>query len=193
MRTITVDVMPGVYPPSDDSYMLAEVISSMELRGKKFLEIGCGSGILAITAAVGGGEVTAVDVNPRAVECTLQNAEKNGVRVRATVSDLFENVRGEYDVITFNPPYLPGSADDPDYDLAWSGGADGRDVIDRFLGDVSRYLRPGGHILLVQSSLCNPEKTIETLERSGYRVDILAQRHFFFETIYVLKAVKPCP
>ena len=193
MRTITVDVMPGVYPPSDDSYMLAEVISSMELKGKRFLEIGCGSGILAITAAVGGGEVTAVDVNPRAVECTLRNAEENGVRVRVAVSDLFENVCGKYDVIAFNPPYLPGSAEDPDYDLAWSGGADGRDVIDRFLGDVDGYLRPEGCILLVQSSLCNPEKTIETLERSGYRVDILAQRHFFFETIYVLKAVKPCP
>lgn len=193
MREVVIDVFPGVYPPSDDSYMLADVVNSMELKGKKFLEIGCGSGIVSITAAVRGAEVTAVDINPRAAECTLHNAEKSGVKIRAFQSDLFENVTGEFDVIAFNPPYLPGTEDDPDYDVAWSGGEDGRAVLDRFLKEFDRYLKPCGVLLLVHSSLNNPAKTMEILEEKGYRVDIVAQEQFFLETLYVIRAVKPCP
>lgn len=193
MMDIRIDVLPGVYPPSEDSYLLADVVGSMDLRGKSFLEVGCGSGIVAITAAVMGADVTAVDVNPAAVRCTLHNAERNGVRVKAFVSDLFENVRGRYDVIAFNPPYLPGSPGDPDYDPAWSGGENGREVTERFLGGVGEHLRPCGAILLVQSSLSGAEETVESLERSGYLVEIAARSRFFMETLYVLRAVKPCP
>ncbi len=192
MREVIIDVLPGVYPPSDDSYMLADVVNSMELSGKSFLEIGCGSGIVSITAAVRGADVTAVDINPVAVECTRRNAEKSGVKVRTIVSDLFENVKGRYDVIAFNPPYLPGTKEDPDYDPAWSGGEDGREVIDRFLAEVDKYLKPCGTILIVQSSLSDPAKTTRMLEKMGYTVEIAAQEKFFLETLYVFRAVKPC-
>lgn len=192
MREIVIDVLPGVYPPSDDSYMLADVVNSMDIKGKRFLEIGCGSGIVAITAAVRGADVTAVDINPKAVECTLRNAEKSGVRVKAFVSNLFENVEGQYDVIAFNPPYLPGTEEDPDYDVAWSGGEEGREVIDRFLENVDKYLKPCGVLLLVQSSLNDPAKTTEILEKMRYAVEIAAQEKFFLETLYVFRAVKPC-
>jgi len=193
VRTIRIDVLPGVYPPSDDSYMLADAVNSAGPGRGRFLEIGCGSGIVAITAALGGWDVTAVDINPRAVECTVLNAEKNGVTLNAFVSDLFENVSGSYDAIAFNPPYLPGTADDPDYDPAWSGGRDGRAITDRFLRDLDSYLNPGGSVFIVQSSISGHGRTVKTLERLGYRVEVLAQRRFFFETLYVLGAVKPCP
>ncbi len=192
MKQVIIDVLPGVYPPSDDSYMLADVVNSMDLRGKKFLEIGSGTGIVAITAAIRGADVTAVDINPHAVECTKRNAEKSGVHIRALQSNLFQNVEGEFDIIAFNPPYLPGTEDDPDYDVAWSGGEDGREVIDRFLSQFDAHLKPCGVLLLVQSSLSNPAKTVDVLESYGYRVEIAAEEKFFLETLYVLRAVKPC-
>lgn len=192
MKQVVIDVLPGVYSPSDDSYMLADVVNRMDLNGKKFLEIGCGSGIVSITAAVRGADVTAVDINPVAVECTRRNAEKSGVKINAFVSDLFQNVEGKYDVIAFNPPYLPGTEGDPDYDVAWSSGEDGRAVIDRFLAEADKYLQPCGVLLIVQSSLNNPAKTTEILEKMGYSVEIAAQEKFFLETLYVFRAVKPC-
>ena len=79
-----------VYPPSDDSILLIE---SLQIRpGERILEIGCGSGVVSIHCASNGCSVTAVDINPSAVECTRENAELNGVPMDVRQSDLFENV-----------------------------------------------------------------------------------------------------
>lgn len=188
-----INVFPGVYPPSEDSYLLADAIPFAEGERNQFLEVGCGSGIVSITAAQRGWEVSAVDVNPRAVECTAANAKRNAVSISVFTSDLFERVGASFDLIAFNPPYLQGGEGEPDFDLAWSGGEDGRAVTNRFLEDVHQYLNPGGSVLIIQSSLSAPEETAEAFRRRGYSVEIVGQRRFFFETIYLLKAVKLCP
>ncbi len=182
----------GVYAPEDDSYMLADALLAHELAGKRVLDMGTGTGIVAITAALAGAEVTAVDVNPRAIQCCEENARRNGVHVRTILSDLFARVDGLYDHIIFNPPYLPGTEDDPDYDLAWSGGKDGRSVVDRFLVQFPRYLREDGTLLLVQSSLNDPERTEQMLTDLGFCTRIVAQKSYFYERLYVVEASR-CP
>jgi len=183
---------PGVYEPEDDSYMLVDALLSMDLKGKRVLDMGTGTGIIAIAAAQAGADVTAVDVNPLAVRCCEENARRNGVRVRTILSNLFERVDGIYDVITFNPPYLPGTKDDPDYDLAWSGGENGRAVVDRFLVQFPPHLAESGVLLLVQSSLNDPDRTKQVLENLGFCVRIVRQKGYFYEKLYVLEASR-CP
>lgn len=102
-----ITVSPGVYPPSEDSDLL--LLSMTVKPGECVLDMGAGSGILAIEAARAGGVVTAADISQAAVECTRENARNNGVEVKVVRSDLFSHpdLAGRFDVILFNPPYLP--------------------------------------------------------------------------------------
>ena len=102
--SIKIKVNCGVYPPSEDSYLLIECI---DVGKEKVLEIGTGTGIIALHAAKNGAVVTTVDKNQKAVKNARGNAEKNGINIDIKQSDLFSSVDGMFDVIIFNPPYLP--------------------------------------------------------------------------------------
>src|SRR3989442_9595478 len=88
-----LEIFPSVFHPKyfGSSSILANFVASLPLRGKSLLEIGCGSGVVALCAARAGAEVTAVDINPEAVRCTLANAAKNKLRVNARIGDLFSS------------------------------------------------------------------------------------------------------
>ena len=104
------------------------------------LEIGTGSGLIAIYFAKNGYHVDAVDISRDALDCASGNCNLNGVSINLALSDLFQNVRGKYDTIIFNPPYLPTN-DDIEGAEAWNGGSDGFAVIRRFLRSLSFSLR----------------------------------------------------
>jgi release factor glutamine methyltransferase len=170
--------LPGVFPPHSDSHLLARTLARRVTRRDSVLDLCCGSGILAVTAArAGAGSVTAVDVSRRAVACTWLNAVLNGTRVRALRGDLFAPVAGErFDLIVTNPPYVPG-ATDPSHATgparAWEGGAEGRALIDRICEDIVPHLRPGGRLLMVQSSVNSRERTEALLEDEGLEVNVV--------------------
>lgn len=186
-------VPDGVYQPSDDSFMLAGAAKG--LRGD-VLEIGCGCGIVSLVAAETADSVVGIDVNPDAVACAAANAEKNKIKNASFAEgDLFSAARPgkKFNAIAFNPPYLP--TDESEHirgrlNAAFDGGKDGRAVLDRFLAQFGSHLKPGGSLLLVQSSLNGLEKTREMLEGAGYGVEAVAEKAFFFERIYVLRASK---
>ncbi len=171
---------------------MLDAVLREDLSGKTLLDMGTGSGILAIEAAKRGAFVTAVDVNPRAVECVRRRARAAGVHINTVISDLFQRVEGRYDIIAFNPPYLPGSDDDPAYDVAWSGGPDGRAVVDRFIWDCVEHLSDCGKVFLVQSSLNDPHRTFEMFEAAGMSTEVVGEARFFYERLYVVEARK-CP
>jgi release factor glutamine methyltransferase len=185
---------PDVYPPAEDSFMLAKGASA--LRGS-VLEVGCGCGLSSLVCAKSDrtNSVLGVDINHHAVDCSSDNAARNAIpNARFEVSDLFEKLGGlEFDAIMFNPPYLPtseGEVLEGEINRAYDGGLDGRSVIDRFLEDFDAHLRPGGTLLLIQSSLNGPEGTMQQLVSLGYRVTIEAEEKFFFETLSLFKAIK---
>ncbi|KAA0001513.1 MAG: methyltransferase [Thermoplasmata archaeon] len=145
--SIKIKVNSGVYPPSEDSYLLIECI---DIGKEKVLEIGTGTGIIALHAAKSGADdVTAVDKNQKAVKNARENAEKNGINIDIKQSDLFSNVDGMFDVIIFNPPYLPSDK----MEEAWEGGEEGIEITKKFLEDAARHLNPGGRIYIVLSTL----------------------------------------
>jgi HemK-related putative methylase len=154
---IKIKTCENVYEPAEDTFLLADNLDVRE--GDRVLEIGTGTGLVAIRASEKG-DVTATDVNPAAVKCAQENAIINGVELRVLQGDLFDPVEGEkFDVILFNTPYLPATGDDATgdvLDLAWNGGPDGRMVIDRFLDEVQAHLKPGGG-----SSWCSPPSPIQ--------------------------------
>ncbi|MEO2151546.1 MAG: HemK2/MTQ2 family protein methyltransferase [Thermococcus sp.] len=183
---IRIELHPDVYEPAEDTFLLAE---TLEVKpGEIALDVGTGTGIIALLMARKAKRVLGVDVNPKAVELARKNALLNGIgNVEFRLSDLFENVSGRFDVITFNAPYLPGEPEEP-IDLALVGGETGREVIDRFIREVRDYLTENGRVYLVQSSITGIEETLNLFRRVGLEAEVVAKRHLFFEDIVVVQA-----
>ncbi len=166
--------------------MLADVLTAqVELSGSEVLELGTGSGAIAVSAARGGaGHVTAIDVSRRALLCAWLNARLHGVRVELLRGDLFAPVRERrFDFVVSNPPYLPAPAAERGDRLpargaarAWEGGNDGRRLIERICAQVGYHLKPRGTVLLMQSSVNGIDRTLSALEAGGLRADVVARR-----------------
>jgi len=178
----------NVYEPSEDTFLLGDNL--IVQKSDSVLEIGTGTGIIAIVASKKAQSVTAIDINKYAVECTSKNAERNVANVDIRLGDLFDPVIGEkFDLILFNTPYLPTSEEefvDDELEAAWNGGKDGRSVINRFIKDLPLYLNPYGRVQLVQSSLSDVEESVAMLMELGFDVSISARERFFFEEVVVL-------
>ena len=169
-----------VYRPAEDSYLLNKYVE--RLAEGLVLDLGTGSGIQALTAASRPevSRVLATDVSVEAVGEARERAEDEGLlgRVDFLVGDLFGPVRGGvFDVVVFNPPYLPseGAVDE----VSWAGGPRGGEVIERFLRDASRYLRGDGGILLVYSTLTG----LDEEAFKGYGVEVLEVLPLFYERL----------
>jgi release factor glutamine methyltransferase len=173
--------LPGVFSPISDSWMLADALRRETLPpGARVLDVCTGSGVLAVTAAMRGATATAVDCSRRAQWTARINARLNGVRVRAVRGDLFEPVEGErFDCIVSNPPYVPGAGDDlpaRGAARAWEGGRDGRALLDRICARAAEHLRPGGVLLLTQSTIIGEEQTLDALRAAGLEAATIDRR-----------------
>ena len=178
MRIIT---LPGVFYPRSDTWLLADVMREQAPpRDADVLELGTGSGAVAVAAAQEGARsVTVVDISRRALLTAGLNARLNGVRVIPRRGNLFAPVAGErFDLVVSNPPYLPSDAiPTRGAARAWEGGADGRALLERICAGVAEHLRPGGSVLLVHSSVNDVSRTLDALEQAGLSADVVAREH----------------
>ncbi len=142
-----------VYPPREDTRLLlpfAEVP-----RGTLLLEVGTGSGLVALAAARRGARVVATDLNPHALRRLRARAREEGVDLALVRTDLAHGL-GRFDRILANPPYLPTRPEerDPDrwHNLALDGGPDGCRVTARLVDELDQHLARGGGAFVVVSS-----------------------------------------
>jgi release factor glutamine methyltransferase len=175
-----------VYTPDADTYLLLDAALAEVKPGDRVLEVGTGSGLIAAGLARVTG-VVATDINPHAALC----ARKKGVEV--VQSDLFCGIRSTFDLILFNPPYLPTQIEeriDDWLEYALDGGENGRVVIERFSEHVCRVLAPGGRILLLISSLTGLPEVRDLFFQAGFVSEIILRKNVEDETLYVLKIVR---
>jgi len=118
--------------------------------GERVLDLGCGHGLLALLAAEQGGQVTAADLNPRAVAFTAFNAALNGLDdIRCVQGDLFAPVAGaQFDLILANPPYVIS----PDSTFLYR---DGRGICERIAREAPPFLAEGGILQMVCNWPCH--------------------------------------
>ncbi len=179
--------MSTIYPPAEDSYLMSRILKEqlpvlLEINPDlTFLEIGTGSGIHLETAfnlGVKKENIFSCDINKAAVShCSL-------LGFNCIYSDLFESITGKYDIIIFNPPYLPEDKNEPeDSKLITTAGKKGNEIILRFLEDAKNYLNSNGIIFLITSSL---SEDIDFKEL-GYIANEVGCEKLFFERLCIWK------
>ena len=171
-----------IYEPSDDSYFFAGFLKNYIKRNKPstFLDMGCGSGILARTVFkfFKKEDILCADINPSAVSATRL------LGFKAIKSNLFSKIpkKKKFDLITFNAPYLPEEEGEPDSSkLITTGGKEGDEISLKFLKQAQEHLTDRGKILLLISSLTPLEKI------NKFHPKTLARKKLFFERLLILE------
>ena len=175
-----------VYQPEADTYLLLDAARKEVKVGDRVLEIGTGSGLISRELAKVS-DVVATDINPHAALC----ARCTGVNV--VRSDLFAGIRSTFDLILFNPPYLPTQPEeriDDWLEFALDGGETGRVVIERFAAEVGRVLASHGRILLLISSLTGLGEVIDLFARQGFKSDVVLKQKIEDEFLFVLRITR---
>ncbi|KUJ66499.1 methyltransferase [Streptomyces albus subsp. albus] len=177
--------LPGVYAPKEDTALLERALRGERVPGAHVLDVGTGTGALALAAARSGAErVVAVDIAWAAVLTARLNAALCRRRVHVLRGDLLAPVAGQlFDLVVANPPYVPSSGEElPAHGRrrAWEGGREGRELLDRLCAGVVPVLRPGGVLLVVHSELCGTAVTLDRLRRAGLTAEVADRRRVPF-------------
>ncbi len=173
-----------VYQPAEDTYLLLRAALAEAGLADRVLEIGCGSGFISLELGPKVARLLATDINPHAVRA----ARARGIEVIR--ADLFKGIKGKFDLILFNAPYLPTQPKERTgqwIDYALDGGENGRQTVDRFIEDLAGHLRPGGRALLLISSLTGLAEVLRTAKAAGFTAEVVADEGCFFERLYVLR------
>lgn len=170
-----------IYQPREDSFLIEKEVIKLA-KGKKFLDMGAGSGILGKSAMKAGAkEVVFADINPE----VITKLQKEGLNVVRT--NLFSKIKEKFDLISFNPPYLPeDEREDKDSALATTGGKEGDEILCRFMKEVSSHLLKDGEILLLLSSLTPMQRFDDICKRKNFVYRKIAEEKFDFEELFVL-------
>ncbi len=183
-----------VYDPSEDSF---QIIDSIEIKNKdKVFEIGTGCGLIALECARLGADVICSDINPYAIDLVSYNYNKNKSMLKGSLDirygDLFSVLKKneKFDIILFNPPYLPIKKNEilikNDWiDIATNGGSDGLKYIKIYIMNVSKYMRKSGKAYFIFSSLSDRNKLNKYLDKSLLRTRIISSFQYDDEKIEV--------
>ncbi|MDD2835604.1 MAG: class I SAM-dependent methyltransferase [Methanothrix sp.] len=173
-----------VYQPAEDTFLLLRAALAEAEPVDSVLEIGCGSGFISQELSPKVSRLLATDINPHAGRA----ARARGIEVIR--ADLFQGIKGKFDLIIFNAPYLPTQPEERTghwIDRALDGGESGRETVDRFIEDLAGHLRPEGRALLLISSLTGLAEVQQTAKAAGLTAKVVAEEGCFFERLYVLR------
>jgi release factor glutamine methyltransferase len=179
---------PGVFRPTQGSFLVwKRLFRTGAGKGKRCLDVGCGTGILSIQMALNGAtSVTALDIQPEAAANTMTNAFRNGVaeRVKGKAADFFAWVPDEkYDVIVASLYQMPV---DPMGELMGHRPVDfwGRNQIDHMIALLPDLLTEDGVALVMQISILGQRRTAELLAEKGYESRVIDYNFYHFSPVF---------
>lgn len=178
---------PGIYLSTG---ILVEFLSTIDLKGKTFLELGAGNGLTSFVAAKKGAIVTATDINTKAIEGIQENAKKNKLSVKSIASDLFEKVHpDDFDIIIINPPYYPKNPSSTT-EMAFYCGED-FSYFNRLFKQVNEQLSNSfTEIFMILSEDCELEKIKEIAKSENIHLFIVHEEKKMQEQNYIFKFVR---
>ena len=205
-------IFENIYAPSDDTYLIIDYfkkkIDHNHFDGikiqeiKRILDIGTGSGAIAIFFQIiktnnpnFNPVIYASDISEEAIECAKLNEKANNFdnKIKFIQSDLFKSfpdtLKNSFDIIVFNPPYLPSSElindsiNKAKIDYSWDGGKKGYEIIIKFLENVNKFIKKDSYMYYISSSKSNLNKLVDYIVEKGFKNQILEKKHIFFEDI----------
>jgi len=191
-KNLKISLHPDVYEPAEDTFQLLEAVQVKP--NDSVLELGTGCGVIALECTRQGCNVCCTDINPHAVALTRKNIKQNKHLLQGSIKirkgDLFSPIKPHerFDVIIFNPPYLPTTEDehvDTWFDYATDGGPDGLRTTERFLSKLSQYLKNEGRAYFMFSSLTKRETLTALLKRYQFKSSIVSSQHYNDEQLDV--------
>ena len=196
---LTLELHPEVYDPAEDTFLLIEALSIK--KDISVLEIGTGCGLISLECARVGANVVCTDINPFAVNLTKRNYTINKPLIKGSFEvrkgDLFKPIKDKevFDLIIFNPPYLPTKRNELTggsgwFDVATNGGIDGLRFTKRFIDKLDLFLKEYGSAYFIFSSLSDRTKLENYIKKRKFRFDVISNNRFNDETISVYKLKK---
>ena len=191
-KDLTIELHPAVYEPSEDTFQLLEAFNVK--KEDKVLEIGTGSGLISLVCAQNGANVVCTDVNPFAVELAKRNFLVNNSSLSGSydirLGNLFDVLTfdDKFDIIIFNPPYLPTKSNERVggsgwFDIATDGGVDGLKVTKQFIDGLSNHLNKDGCAYFVFSSLSNRKKLETYISKADFTAKVVNSNRYNDEVI----------
>lgn len=231
---LTYSDYQNVYEPADDTYLLTDCLqyefrqgqfriqnceTSANGRITRVLEIGGGSGVPSVFFRMQWNELNTTttlspraihsivtDVNPYALQATMQTAAANGIDIQEAsfqtiqcdlASDLLPAQAGKVDVILFNPPYVPTPDEEvggTGIEASWAGGIRGRRVVDRAVGQMAQLLRkPNGVAYMITVDDNRPVELSGLFGNVGLTMRPLFRRRAHNEYLTVQKLTWSAP
>jgi release factor glutamine methyltransferase len=170
-QNMNISFHPEVYEPAEDTFLMIETIKINPHQ--EVLEIGAGTGIISLYCAQKGANVICTDINPFAISIIKKNIDNNLEKLTGSIEvrqgDLFDTINDKecFDLIIFNPPYVPTTIEEKKgisswYAKSFDGGPSGLRVTKRFILQVKPYLKHQGYALFITSSFTK-KKIIDTI------------------------------
>ena len=185
---IKLEIPPQVFHPGffSSTQLLLQHISGLSLKNKNFLELGAGSGLIAIQAAKKGALVTATDINPVAIDYLYSNSALNNVILEIIQSNLFAGIPGGiFDIIAINPPYYkkqPVTLQD----YAWFCGEYG-EYFSGLFSQLAGYIHDKTETIMVLCEGCDIAMIETAADRNGFELQLMLTKQNMLEKNFIYK------
>ena len=188
--SLTLRIPPGVFHPAFfySTRLLIQFLETQSVKGKKILELGSGSGLIAMLVSKRGAIVTASDINQTAVENGMENSRRNKLSVSFVRSNLFQSLSGQtYDMIIINPPYYPK---DPvgESQYAWYCGKD-FDYFHSLFDQLFLHLTTEGQAFMVLSDDCDIARIETIAHEASFQLKKVYEQRLWSEDNYIFELV----
>jgi len=187
-ENINITIAPGVFSPQYtlSTKILLKYLSALDLDGKTFLELGCGSGIISLFASKKGANVIASDINKTALDYLKSSAKANQIEIEILYSDLFESLKNKvFDYIIINPPYYPKTPKTIE-ESAWFCGPN-FEYFEKLFNQLQNQITNDSYCIMILSEDCNIEKITSIATKNSCGLNLIETHKNWFETNYIYK------
>jgi release factor glutamine methyltransferase len=188
---LRLEIPPQVFHPGFffSTKLLLRSIYNLPLQHKTLLELGAGSGLIAMQTERRGAIATASDINPVAIEYLKKNRQRNNASIRVIHSDLFDSIPLEaFDIIAINPPYYKKDPHTPE-DYAWFCGKKG-EYFERLFSSLGNYMHNESQVLMILCDGCDFDMISSMAAGKGFRLNCLRESRNFIEKNFIFKIEK---
>jgi len=182
-------VQPGVFSPKNtmSTKVFLDYISNLNLRGKKVLELGCGSGIISVLSASKGAKVWASDIHQVAVDSLQDLSQYLGLNMNVLYSDLLDQIpKEDFDYVFINPPYYPKDPGNVE-EKAWFCGSE-YEYFEKLFQQLHKV--ENSEVLMIFSDACDLEIISDIAQKYTWKFQEVHQVQLASEVNYIFKVVK---